>query len=188
MMRPSHFLVLHILFLAASVIDLAFSASPIQNRCGNDLTQVTKCLDYGTGKAAQPSSECCSAVKDIRTKDPACLCFFIQQVHSGRAELKSLGLQEARILQLSSACGINATLSDCIKLLNLSPSSPDYDFFKNSTKATVTPATATPPSAKNNDSLGYVHKPYLSVTAMITIATAIFISLSPTGLRTSFLF
>ncbi|KAK9094824.1 hypothetical protein Scep_026293 [Stephania cephalantha] len=76
------------------------------------------CLDYGTGKVAQPSSECYSSVKDIKTKDSACLCFFIQQVHSGGTNLKSLGLQEARILQLQNACSINATLSDCVNKIN----------------------------------------------------------------------
>ncbi|KAK9090109.1 hypothetical protein Sjap_023286 [Stephania japonica] len=186
-MRPSQFLVFH-LFLVALMIDLAFSATPIETRCGNEFTKVASCLDYGTGKAAQPSTDCCNIVKDIRIKDPACLCFVIQQTHSGRAELKNLGLQEARILQLPSACGINTTLSDCIKLLNLSPSSPDYDFFSNSTKATLTPATATPSPAKDNDSTGYMHKPYLSVTAMIAVATAIFISLSPAWFLTTYFF
>ncbi|KAK9166515.1 hypothetical protein Scep_001706 [Stephania cephalantha] len=99
----------------ACVIDLAFSATSIEEECANKFTKVTMCLDYGTGKAAQPSSECCSSVKDIKIKDSACLCFFIQQVHSGGPNLKSLGLQEARILQLPKACGINATLSDCAK-------------------------------------------------------------------------
>ncbi|RVW40055.1 Non-specific lipid transfer protein GPI-anchored 1 [Vitis vinifera] len=72
------------------------------------------------GKAATPTKDCCSAVSEIRESKPVCLCYFIQQAHNGSAEAKSLGIQEAKLLQLPSACKMaNASLSDCPSVSSL---------------------------------------------------------------------
>ncbi|KAF9597020.1 hypothetical protein IFM89_014885 [Coptis chinensis] len=52
-----------------------------------------------------------------------------------------MGLQEAKLLQLPTACNlINANISDCPKLLNLAPNSPDMGIFTNSTNCNLVKA------------------------------------------------
>lgn len=82
--------------------------------CGEDFQKVTICLDYAKGKASAPTKECCSAVKGIKDSEPKCLCYIIQQAHSGSETLKNMGVQEAKLLQLPSACQLqNATVANC---------------------------------------------------------------------------
>ena len=86
----------------------------LMDECADDLNKVTECLSFATGKEAEPTKKCCSAVTEIREDKPVCLCYFIQQTHNGSAQAKSLGIQEAKLLQLPSACELaNASVSDC---------------------------------------------------------------------------
>lgn len=90
------------------------SPSPLQAKCGEEFAKLTNCLDYATAKADAPSGECCSAVGAMRQADPACLCYVIQQTHSGTSSAKSLGLQFGRLLALPTACKLlNSSISDC---------------------------------------------------------------------------
>ncbi|KAG6539220.1 hypothetical protein ZIOFF_004375 [Zingiber officinale] len=127
-------------FLASSAAFAASQDSSMQQKCGQEFTKVTSCLNYATAKADAPTAACCSAVTDIRNTDAACLCFIIQQTHSGSPAVKSLGLQFDRLLQLPDACHlVNSSVSNCPKLLKLSPNSPDYAIFTNSTKGYKVP-------------------------------------------------
>lgn len=85
------------------------------NECSDDFQKVTTCLTFATGKSSTPTKDCCSAVTDIKDSNPACLCSIIVQIHNGtNPQLKSIGIQEARLLQLPSACKLaNASSSDC---------------------------------------------------------------------------
>ncbi|KAF8378014.1 hypothetical protein HHK36_029347 [Tetracentron sinense] len=152
--------------------------APIDQRCSNEFTKVTPCLNYATGKAASPTNECCTSVTEISNRDPACLCFIIQQTHKGAPSLKSLGIQEARLLQLGSVCKVaNASITECPKLLKLSPSSPDNAIFTNSSSAVSsipTPATAT--SSKPDSSNAFVNGPHLAGPTAVTVAVFVFIS------------
>ncbi|KAK2969309.1 hypothetical protein RJ640_030850 [Escallonia rubra] len=90
-------------------------AATLGESCSKVFEKVTTCLTFATGKAATPTKDCCSSVTEIRESDPACLCYIIQQIHNGsNPQIKSLGIQEARLVQLPSACKLaNASLSDC---------------------------------------------------------------------------
>ncbi|KAK9276200.1 hypothetical protein L1049_005731 [Liquidambar formosana] len=150
-------------------------AATVQEQCTKDFDKVTQCLNYVTGKAATPTKDCCSAVKDIRDSDPVCLCYFIQQTHNGSQQIKSLGIQEAKLLQLPSACSlVNASVSDCPKLLNIPAGSPEAAIFTNlssSSNASTTPVISTPTTA-DDSSNGFKHEPYLA-GPVATIAVAI---------------
>ncbi|KAJ3681275.1 hypothetical protein LUZ60_015764 [Juncus effusus] len=126
--------------------------SSLQNKCANEIAKLTNCLDYSTGKTNVPSSQCCSSTTEIRKDDPVCLCYIIQQTHAGSENVKSLGIRFDRLISLPTDCKMaNASVSNCPKLLNLSPSSPDYSIFTtNTTKASSTAAVPT------NDSLNLV--------------------------------
>ncbi|GAA0168172.1 hypothetical protein Leryth_017983 [Lithospermum erythrorhizon] len=115
----------------------------LQTECATLFTKMTNCLAFASGKNDAPTKECCTSVTEVKDSNPACLCFFIQQVHKGDANLKSLGLQETRLLQLPSVCKLtNASVSECPKLLNLPANSPDATIFKNASNASSSPATS----------------------------------------------
>lgn len=81
----------------------------LNDRCGKDLQKVVACLDFATGKADTPGKGCCDSASSIEKSDrPVCFCYMIEQVHSGsNSQIKSMGIQEVRLLQLPSACKIN---------------------------------------------------------------------------------
>lgn len=86
----------------------------IENRCGNEITKLTNCLDFATGKTSEPAGSCCSSVSDIRQRDAVCLCFIVQQTHDGSPGFKSLGLQFPRMLALPGDCKIvNSSITEC---------------------------------------------------------------------------
>ncbi|XP_020089123.1 non-specific lipid transfer protein GPI-anchored 1-like [Ananas comosus] len=150
------------------------SPSPLQAKCGEEFAKLTNCLDYATAKADAPSGECCSAVGAMRKADPACLCYVIQQTHSGTSSAKSLGLQFGRLLALPTACKlVNSSITDCPRLLNLTPSSPDYAIFTNPSKATPTSSS----SSSDTTSEGIIHQISLLACFAIAIISAIFVSI-----------
>ncbi|XVE85331.1 hypothetical protein DITRI_Ditri17bG0083200 [Diplodiscus trichospermus] len=127
--------------------------SGLANECSKDFQSVMTCLSFAQGKVETPTKECCSSVSGIKENEPKCLCYILQQTQTtaGAQNLKSLGVQEAKLLQLPSACQLkNASISECPKLLGLAPNSPDAAIFSNSSSKAVTPTTAstgTPASA-----------------------------------------
>ncbi|KAK1552062.1 hypothetical protein Q3G72_009772 [Acer saccharum] len=171
-----------------------FTAAPVaggddaatQKECSEQLQKVMTCLDYAKGKAATPSSQCCGSVKDIKDNDPKCLCFIIQQAHGGSNEmLKSLGIQEAKLLQLPSACQLkNASTSNCPKLLGISPTSPDAAIFSSNASTTATTATTTGTSSASEKSDGTKLRSYL-VGPTAVVALAVFFCAFPTGAASS---
>ncbi|KAK6252768.1 hypothetical protein QUC31_014488 [Theobroma cacao] len=129
----------------------AADESGLANECSKDFQSVMTCLNFAQGKVATPTKECCSSVSTIKENEPKCLCYLLQQTQtSGAQNLKSLGVQEAKLLQLPSACQLkNASVSDCPKLLGLSPNSPDAAIFTN---ASSTATTTTSPSTGTSSS------------------------------------
>ncbi|KAF3431039.1 hypothetical protein FNV43_RR25769 [Rhamnella rubrinervis] len=162
----------------------------MEEKCGADFTKVVVCLSYATGKATTPTKDCCDTVKGIKDSDPECLCYIMQQTHKGNEQIKNMGIQEAKLFQLPSACSLkNASLSDCPKLLGLSPSSPDAAIFTNASTA-ATPAvpasTTTPGSGSTTSSpekaanFGTKLGPHLA-GALIAVAMAIAFVALPSG-------
>lgn len=100
------------LFVCGSVVSDA--ADTTAEECNDVFQKMMICLDYAKGKSPTPSKDCCTSIKDIKDSKPKCLCYIIQQSHSGADALKSLGVQEDKLLQLPTACQIqNASISNC---------------------------------------------------------------------------
>ncbi|KAJ4961550.1 hypothetical protein NE237_021460 [Protea cynaroides] len=159
-------------------------SASVEQECSNEFTKVTPCLGYATGKAASPSDECCTAVKDIKSRDPVCLCYVIKQSHDGQASLKQMGIQEAKLVELPTACKlVNTSISDCPKLLKLSPNSADAAIFTNSSSAAET-SNSTAGQIQDSKSTGFKHGTQIADTTVITVAVAIFISILTTELST----
>jgi hypothetical protein len=91
------------------------AADPLQSKCQGDFGKLTDCMDYATGHAASPSSTCCGDAGDTEKARPECLCYIIQQTHTGRNQVQSLGLRFDRLMALPAACNLpNSNVSLCI--------------------------------------------------------------------------
>ncbi|ESW35763.1 hypothetical protein PHAVU_001G262400 [Phaseolus vulgaris] len=160
----------------------AEGADDLSTKCAEVVQKVIPCLDFASGKEAAPKKECCDATASIKESNPECLCFVIQQTHKGSPQIKSLGIQEDKLLQLPSLCKVkNATITDCPKLLGLSPSSPDAAIFTNSSK--VTPATSSTQSTtpqSQNASYGSAVVPsmlLMTLTIVVAAISPVFVSI-----------
>ncbi|KAL7606915.1 non-specific lipid transfer protein GPI-anchored 1 [Lactuca sativa] len=138
------------------------SAQSLADQCASKLPEVMTCVAFASGKESTPQKKCCDSVTEMKESNPACLCFLIQQIHNGtNPALKSMNIQEARLLQLPSACKIaGASISDCPKLLKLPPNSPDAAIFSNvTTTPTTSPATGgTTSSTSTSPSHGFKYE------------------------------
>ncbi|KAK1293790.1 hypothetical protein QJS10_CPA16g00918 [Acorus calamus] len=176
------------LLIFSSLLNLGLAQTdPLQTKCSSEFQKLTACLEFATAKADTPSSSCCTSVTDIRKSDAACLCYIIQQANSGQASIKSLGVQLPRLLQLPTACKlVNASVSDCPKLLKLPAGSPDSAIFTNNTSgaaattATVTNSpTTTAKTGPTSD--GLANQVNFIGTITISVVSAIFFSMIPFG-------
>ncbi|ONK72025.1 uncharacterized protein A4U43_C04F14860 [Asparagus officinalis] len=102
------------LFLSFSLVSCDPASSPLQDKCSPEFTKLGECLSYAAAKTDTPSSTCCASVSDIKQKDPVCLCYIIQQAHSGGSSATSLGLQMDRLIKLPAACKLaSVNISEC---------------------------------------------------------------------------
>ncbi|XP_010249032.1 PREDICTED: non-specific lipid transfer protein GPI-anchored 1-like [Nelumbo nucifera] len=179
--------ILFCLLVAPYFFASIFSDAASVEQCSSSLTSVTNCLDYSSGKAESPNKDCCNSVTKIRDQNPVCLCFIIQQTHKGTNSFKQLGLKEDRLLQLPTACKLaNASVSECPKLLDLPPNSPDAAIFNTTTNSTAPSSTTTSSSPDTSSSTthdssnGFIHGPHTAVSTVITaVVVAICTSLLP---------
>lgn len=175
------------LFLAIPTLVIAFfildgsvlCATPpdLMTQCTAEFGKVGVCISFATGKADTPTKDCCTTVDDIKTKHPVCLCYLIQQVHDGATQVKQLGIQESKLLQLPNSCQLkNASIAECPKLLGLPPNSPDNSIFAAPTKSggsvPIANTTTTDAMPKNDTSMGFMHAPF-PIAVIITIAMAV---------------
>lgn len=146
----------------------------LQSKCQDDFQKLTDCMDYATGHADAPSSTCCGDTAGTQKARPECLCYIIQQVHSGRREVQSLGLRFDRLLALPAACKIaNANVTLCINLLHLTPSSPDYALFANASN--IPPSSVTP--ASDSTAGGFRAQTGLHYSVVAAVVSAVFSSM-----------
>ncbi|KAM7269203.1 hypothetical protein ACFE04_024700 [Oxalis oulophora] len=149
----------------------------LSSECADSINKLTTCLTFATGKAVTPTKECCTSVKTIKDSEPKCLCYIIQQTHNGSDAIKSLGIQQDKLIQLQPACQLqNASISYCPKLLGLAPGSADAAIFSNSSSSSSTtttspaaPATTSAPDKANGYSI--TNGPYhiIGIIAMAVI-------------------
>ncbi|KAJ6813121.1 non-specific lipid transfer protein GPI-anchored 1 [Iris pallida] len=149
-------------------------SSALQDKCSPVITKLGECLSFASGKADTPSGACCSTVADIRKDNPVCLCYIIQTAHGGGSGVTGLGLQMDKLIQLPAACKLADTdITNCPKLLNLPPSSPDYAIFSNSTKAS---SSATPAGSKPVSEGAMHHRIHFLGTFAVAAVSAILLS------------
>ncbi|XP_047308770.1 non-specific lipid transfer protein GPI-anchored 1 [Impatiens glandulifera] len=146
-------------------------------KCTTAIGKLGSCLGYATGKADSATKDCCSSVSGIKESDPACLCFIIQQAHNGSAAIKSAGILEGRLLLLPSTCHLNnASITNCPKLLNLLPDSPDAKIFTDppsTNGTTTTPTTPIRSSDKGSGSRIMNSAPYFQGLMMVVVVAVL---------------
>ncbi|PKU78726.1 non-specific lipid transfer protein GPI-anchored 1 [Dendrobium catenatum] len=139
--------VVSLLFLVMFVaVATSTDAPTVDQQCATEASKLTECLGYASGQDKSPTGKCCGSVTDIKGKDPTCLCLVIRQAHGGGGGFSAFHLRLDRLLTLPKACALaNASVSDCPKLLNLPPNSPDYAIFTNASYAnsSTTPSATT---------------------------------------------
>ncbi|CAH2034110.1 unnamed protein product [Thlaspi arvense] len=185
---------LHLFLVTMTVVAYISAATPaapavggpLADKCSKDIQQVTLCLDFATGKAPTPSKKCCDAVEDIKEKDPECLCYVIQQAKSGGQAMKDFGIQEGKLIQLPSSCQLhNASISNCPKLLGISPSSPDAAVFTNNSTSATTPTApagkspATPATSADKGGSASIRDGHAFVALAVALIAVSFISTLP---------
>ncbi|KAJ8466598.1 hypothetical protein OPV22_029150 [Ensete ventricosum] len=105
---------IHLLLLLLCTLGPSASDDSLQEKCASDITKLLPCQEYANGGKEEPTSDCCSSVKDIRGSEPVCLCYVIQQTRSGYSAFKSMGLKVDRLVQLPTVCKLaNSSVSDC---------------------------------------------------------------------------
>ncbi|CAH8299418.1 unnamed protein product [Eruca vesicaria subsp. sativa] len=189
-MKGIHF---HLFLVSMTVVASISAAAPaapaaggaLAEECNQDFQKVTLCLDFATGKAPNPSKKCCDAIEDTKERDPKCLCYVIQQAKTGGQALKDLGVQEDKLIQLPTSCQLhNASISNCPKLLGISPSSPDAAVFTSNATST-TPAApagkspATPAASTGTGGSASIRDGHATVALALALMTVFCVSILP---------
>ncbi|KAJ0235455.1 Non-specific lipid transfer protein GPI-anchored 1 [Hirschfeldia incana] len=190
-MKGLHF---HFFLVTMTVVASISAAAPtapaaggaLADECSQDFQKVTLCLDFATGKAPNPSKKCCDAIEDTKERDPKCLCYVIQQAKTGGQALKDLGVQEDKLIQLPTSCQLhNASISNCPKLLGISPSSPDAAVFTSNATSTTTPeapagkSPATPATPTGTGGSPSIRDGHATVALALALMTVSFVSILP---------
>ncbi|KAG6529949.1 hypothetical protein ZIOFF_012166 [Zingiber officinale] len=147
-----------LLLLLLCVVVAAAADNSLQQQCTESTSSLTPCMDYGSGSSDRPNSDCCDTVRNIRGTNPVCLCYAVQQTHNCSSPWSTLGLKVERLLMLPA-------------LLNLSPTSPDYSIFTNTTQASNSSCDVSVPPSK-----ALIHQINICVTFAIGLAVATFLS------------
>ncbi|GMI89503.1 glycosylphosphatidylinositol-anchored lipid protein transfer 13 [Hibiscus trionum] len=117
-----------------------------EKECADQLANLASCIPFVSGTAKKPAPECCQDTQKLKATKPKCLCLLIKQSTD-----PSLGLpvNSTLALQMPSACSIDAKVSDCPSILNLSPDSPDAKIFKEADQGSTTTSTSSPPATES---------------------------------------
>ncbi|CAM0911853.1 unnamed protein product [Alopecurus aequalis] len=115
-----------VLLAVSMAATTSMAQDALQTKCQDDLSKLSDCMDYATGHEDKPSAKCCDDTSVTQKARPECLCYIIQQVHSGTHGVQSLGLRFDRLLAQPAACKLTqANVSLCI--ITPSPATPASD-------------------------------------------------------------
>uniref|UniRef100_A0A0D6R7S6 Bifunctional inhibitor/plant lipid transfer protein/seed storage helical domain-containing protein n=1 Tax=Araucaria cunninghamii TaxID=56994 RepID=A0A0D6R7S6_ARACU len=134
-----------------------------QKECGNQLAGLASCLPYVKGSAKIPVKDCCDKLLQMHQNNPKCLCVLIKD--SSDPQL-GLTINLTLALTLPDDCNVNANVSRCPALLNISSNSPQAQIFKHNITSSAGPgkspaanSTSTSSSMSSSGSFSYQIKP-----------------------------
>ncbi|XP_073157521.1 non-specific lipid transfer protein GPI-anchored 14-like [Henckelia pumila] len=156
-----------------------------KEKCANQVAGLVTCLPYVSGQAKAPPKDCCTGLRQVIQSSPECICLLVKD-----RDDPSLGLKINATLALSlpSQCQAPANVSDCPRLLHLSPNSPDakvfYDFANSGNKTNTAPAPGTSTSSSatgttsDQKSDGGRRKRFLGIEMVFGLLLTVVVSIS----------
>ncbi|KAL4576860.1 hypothetical protein LXL04_012960 [Taraxacum kok-saghyz] len=110
-----------------------------QQECSDTLIGLATCLPYVSAQAKFPTMDCCYGLKQVVQKSKRCLCILIKDRDDPKLGLK---INATLALGLPDSCHTPTNITECPKLMNLPPNSPDAkvfeDYGKNAKKNNIT--------------------------------------------------
>ncbi|PWA59877.1 hypothetical protein CTI12_AA387460 [Artemisia annua] len=135
-----------VLWLAIVMVLVGLSKGDLdkdKQQCGQKLLELATCLPYVSGQAkGPPTPGCCDALKPVLQTSKVCLCILVKDRDDPNLGIK---IDANLALGLPDSCHLPANITECPKLLNLSPKSPEAKIFEDY-KSNTTAAS----SAKSN--------------------------------------
>ncbi|KAG9453047.1 hypothetical protein H6P81_005951 [Aristolochia fimbriata] len=107
-----------------------------QAECTDSLVGLSVCLQYVSGSAQAPTSDCCKGLAQVVQKSKRCLCILVKDRDNPNLGLK---INATRALTLPATCNNPTSISQCRDLLHLPPNSPDAKIFKQFDSSSPTP-------------------------------------------------
>ncbi|ERN09828.1 non-specific lipid transfer protein GPI-anchored 1 [Amborella trichopoda] len=157
-------------FIFFSLPSLSISASNDTAKCEAEVNNLMPCLPYTQKSDPSPTKECCTKLTDVEERSVLCLCYLLRLIVNGDRTVKSLNLDLTRTLQLPTVCKINANVTQCPKILNISPSSPEYAIFMNQSSGNSTSGTRNPQNQDSSAFMAQVNSMGRVVMALIVAA------------------
>ncbi|XP_071709534.1 non-specific lipid transfer protein GPI-anchored 14-like [Rutidosis leptorrhynchoides] len=113
-------------------------------KCGDILIGLATCLPYVSGQSKAPTMNCCAGLKPVVQNNRVCLCILIRDRDDPNLGIK---INATLALGLPDTCKTPSNVTECPKLMNLPPNSPEAKIFldwgKNA-KASNTSTAVTP--------------------------------------------
>ncbi|CAM0877009.1 unnamed protein product [Alopecurus aequalis] len=167
------------LLVAVSLVGLAcadFAADRAE--CADQLMGLATCLTYvqATSTARSPTPDCCSGFKTVLGASKKCMCVLVKDRDEPALGLK---INVERAMNLPSVCSIQATFSDCPKILGMAPDSKEAEIFKqygiehegkNATGNTPAAAATGTTGGKNTDAMSGAERRSHTHTAVFVSA------------------
>ncbi|KAL6894280.1 hypothetical protein ACP4OV_008378 [Aristida adscensionis] len=144
----------------AAAVAMMMGAAPARGdfaadkaECANQLMGLATCLTYvqATATARAPTPDCCAGLKQVVTASKKCMCVLVKDRDEPALGFK---INVTRAMDLPATCNYPATFSDCPKMLNMSPDSPEAEIFKEYAKRHESPNGTAIPAASATGSAG----------------------------------
>ncbi|GJW52940.1 YLS3-like protein [Tanacetum coccineum] len=127
-----------LIWVAIVMVLVSFSKGDFdqdKQQCGETLIGLSVCLPYVSGQAKAPTPACCTALKPVVEKNHVCLCILVKDRNDPGLNLK---INATLALGLPDVCHTPSNATECPKLMNLPPNSPDAKVFEDFGKSNHT--------------------------------------------------
>nr|GEX89330.1 protein YLS3-like [Tanacetum cinerariifolium] len=146
-----------VLWLAMVMVLVGLSKGDLdkdKQQCAQKLIELSACLPYVSGQAkGPPTPACCDALKPVLQTSKVCLCILVKDRDDPKLGLK---INANLALGLPDSCHLPSNITECPKLLNLSPKSPEAKIFEDYKSNNTTTASSGNESNEKSGSSGDV--------------------------------
>ncbi|GKD61297.1 YLS3-like protein [Tanacetum coccineum] len=148
-----------VLWLAMVMVLVGLSKGDLdkdKQQCAQKLIELSACLPYVSGQAkGPPTPACCDALKPVLQTSKVCLCILIKDRDDPKLGIK---INANLALGLPDSCHLPSNITECPKLLNLSPKSPEAKIFEDYKSNNATAASSDTCKAHREENQDQVHE------------------------------